>query len=141
MNEEIKQAMVNLEHLVECRCDEAYTGRGRHDPHSACDYAEEVKIVADYVAFIEAKLATCEKYRDAYAECDRIGTQAVRDLEAKLAKAVEALEHIAAEASVPVYTWKNGINFKKMYEGWREIATSRIDIARKAIGEIKGETE
>jgi hypothetical protein len=38
---------------------------------------------------LEAKLATCEKYRDAYAECDRIGTQAVRDLEAKLEKAVE----------------------------------------------------
>ena len=35
---------------------------------------------------LEAKLATCEKYRDAYAECDRIGTQAVRDLETKLAK-------------------------------------------------------
>lgn len=32
------------------------------------------------------QLATCEKYRDAYAECDRIGTQAVRDLETKLAK-------------------------------------------------------
>jgi len=39
---------------------------------------------------LETKLATCEKYRDAYAEMDRIGTQAVRDLEAKLAKAVEA---------------------------------------------------
>lgn len=38
----------------------------------------------------EAKLATCEKYRDAYAECDRIGTQAVRDLEAKLARVTEA---------------------------------------------------
>jgi hypothetical protein len=34
---------------------------------------------------LEAKLTACEKYRDAYAECDRIGTQAVRDLEAKLA--------------------------------------------------------
>jgi hypothetical protein len=42
---------------------------------------------------------------------------------------------------VPVYTWKNGINFKKMYEGWRKIATSRIDIARATIGEIKGETK
>ena len=41
------------------------------------------------------KLATCEKYRDAYAECDRIGTQAVRDLEAKLAKAVDALQWCA----------------------------------------------
>jgi chromosome segregation ATPase len=42
----------------------------------------------------EAKLATCEKYRDAYAECDKIGTQAVRDLEDKLAKAVEALRKL-----------------------------------------------
>lgn len=41
---------------------------------------------------LEAKLVTCEKYRDAYAECDRIGTQAVRDLEVKLEKAVEALK-------------------------------------------------
>ncbi len=48
-----------------------------------------------------------------------------------------ALKAIAAEASVPVHTGKSGINFKKMYEGWRKIATSRIDIARAA---IKGET-
>jgi hypothetical protein len=44
---------------------------------------------------LEAKLAACEKYRDAYAECDRIGTQAVRELEAKLAKAVEGFEELA----------------------------------------------
>ena len=48
---------------------------------AACDRADAA----------EAKLATCEKYRDAYVEMDRIGTQAVRDLNAKLAKAVEAL--------------------------------------------------
>jgi hypothetical protein len=47
---------------------------------------------------LEAKLATCEKYRDAYAECDKIGTQAVRDLEAKLAKAVEGLRYYVVEA-------------------------------------------
>jgi hypothetical protein len=45
----------------------------------------------DRIEELEAKLATCEKYRAAYAECDRIGAQAVRDLEAKLGKAVEAL--------------------------------------------------
>lgn len=44
-----------------------------------------------------------------------------------------ALREIAAEASVPVRTWKNGINFKKMYEGWRKIAVERIDIARAAL--------
>ena len=37
---------------------------------------------------VEAKLATCRKYRDAYAECDRISTHALR-------KAVEALEKLA----------------------------------------------
>lgn len=40
------------------------------------------------------KLATCEKYRDAYDEMGRIGTQAVRDIEGKLAKAVEALSDL-----------------------------------------------
>ncbi len=57
MNDKVKEAIINLNYLVECRCDEAYTDRGRHDPYSACDYAEEVKIVADHVAAIEAKLA------------------------------------------------------------------------------------
>ena len=54
---EIEQAMASLKHLVECRCDEAYTGRDRHDPHSACDYADEVKIVADHIEALNAKLA------------------------------------------------------------------------------------
>jgi hypothetical protein len=81
--------------------------------HEAADRIEELeadcaKGQADYCALmdrhdaqfvrikeLEAKLATCEKYRDAYAESDRIGTQAVRDLETKLQKAMEALETIA----------------------------------------------
>ncbi len=103
MNDKVKEAIINLNYLVECRCDEAYTDRGQHDPHSACDYADEVKVVADYISDLEG-----------------------------------ALKAIAATASVPVHMWKNGINFKKMCDGWRKIATSRIDIARKAIGEIKG---
>ena len=53
------------------------------------------RAMAERIMELEAKLATCEKYRDAYAECDRIGAQAVRDLEAKLAKAVEALQWCA----------------------------------------------
>jgi hypothetical protein len=62
----------------------------------AREYAGEVRKreMAAEDARISAtdKLATCERHRDAYAECDRIGTQAVRGLEAKLAKAVEALD-------------------------------------------------
>ena len=55
-----------------------------------CDCVE--KNMLDRIEALTAKLATCEKYRDAYDEMGRIGTQAVRDLEAKLAQAVEALE-------------------------------------------------
>jgi chromosome segregation ATPase len=58
----------------------------RADAKEAEAYAEE----------LEKELrTTCEKYRDAYDEMGRIGTQAVRDLEAKLAKAVEALQWCA----------------------------------------------
>lgn len=73
-----------------------------------------LSITADRIEALTAELATCEKYRDAYAECDRIGTQAVRDLEAKLAKAEAGLRDIAAECG--------------------------CSIARAAIAELKGET-
>jgi hypothetical protein len=69
------------------------------DPAFGTETSERLLMVAaaDRIEALTAELATCEKYRDAYAECDRIGTQAVRDLEAKLAKAVEALREIAGE--------------------------------------------
>ena len=44
----------------------------------------------------EQRLATCEKYRDAYGECDRIGADAVRAMEAKVAQ-VESLTRGQAE--------------------------------------------
>jgi hypothetical protein len=63
----------------------------------------------------------------------------VRDMTAKLAKAVEGLREIAAVASVTVHTHnKGGINFKKMYEGWRKVAVQRIDKARATLAEIEG---
>ena len=88
---------------------------------------EWVKRLADDLIAAEAKLATCEKYRDAYAECDRIGTQAVRDLEAKLAecearlgKAVEALDYC----------------INAPFSGW----TIAQGYARTTLAEIKGES-
>lgn len=59
--------------------------------HRLFQCASDLQIYMGAFAVSEDKLATCEKHRDAYAECDRIGTQAMRDLEAKLAKAVDAL--------------------------------------------------
>lgn len=66
-----------------------------------------------------AERATCEKYRDAYAEMGRTGTQAVRDLEAKLAKAAGALSLCA---------------------GHDHDCVSKIQIARATLAEIKGES-
>ena len=58
--------------------------------------AERIEAAAR-IEELEAELATCEKYKAAYAECDRIGTQAVRDLESKLQKAMEALGNVVGE--------------------------------------------
>ena len=73
------------------------------DAKEAEDYAEELEAdrkktyeallkVSRIHGEVEAKLATCEKYRNAYDEMGRIGTQAVRDLEAKLAKAADVID-------------------------------------------------
>jgi hypothetical protein len=103
----------------------------RADAKEAEAYAEElagdqVDLCRQLIA-AEDKLATCEKYRDAYAECDRIGTQAVRDLEARLSecearlgKAVEALREIVVDD-----TW--GLDHKTYMN------------CRKVLREIEGE--
>lgn len=48
----VQEALYNLQELVRCRCDEAWTARGRHEPNSTCDYAEEVEVIA---AALEAR--------------------------------------------------------------------------------------
>ena len=72
---------------------------------------------------VEAKLATCEKYRDAYAECDRIGTQAVRDLENKLTKAHEK----------EIAVWSE--NYAAME---RKLEAARAD-TKKAVEALRGD--
>jgi hypothetical protein len=41
----VEEALYSLQELVKCRCDEAWTARGRHEPNSTCDYAEEVEVI------------------------------------------------------------------------------------------------
>ena len=91
MNDNLKERLTDMSVLASSRT-----------PADALQYIEELEAE---IADLKAKLATCKKYRDAYAECDRIATQAVRDLDAKLAKAVWALKpfkilakHHAADA-------------------------------------------
>jgi len=73
------------------------------EPSQSQITSDTLLAMADRIEELEAKLATCEKYKAAYAECDRIGTQAVRDLEDKLQKAVQALTELVkdCEAEYP----------------------------------------
>jgi hypothetical protein len=78
---------------------------------------------ANRIEALTAELATCKKYRDAYAECDRIGTQAVRDLEAKLAK---------AEAEAKKYKHAFAAQSRKLQ------AVLHIEGVKATLAEIKG---
>jgi hypothetical protein len=108
-----------------------------------------------HVALSEAndKLATCEKYRDAYAECDKIGTQAVRELEAKLAKAVEVLEawgDVAVHCSIEEGVCCCGDNMENHtnpmdcghtpLDHGTYIAIQLAEKTRATLAEIKGES-
>ncbi len=86
-----EQAINSLKQLVECRCDEAYTGRGRHDPYSECDYADEVKIVAESIEKLGAQL---KMVLDREAETQARHDNKIDALEAKLAKAVDVIKHL-----------------------------------------------
>jgi hypothetical protein len=91
----------------------------------------------------EAKLATCEKYRDAYAECDSIGTQAVRDLEAKLAECLERNALLEARLGKVV----EGLLLARVHvanneQGWsvgRASARYDLKIINATLAEIEGE--
>ena len=93
-------------------------------PLDVCDCVEKNMLdrIAAQAAEIErlrSELATCEKYRDAYAEMERIGTQAVRDLEAKLAMVESVmdasfveyeakLENLLGGAETVLEAWDSG---------------------------------
>jgi hypothetical protein len=85
---------------------------------------------------LEAKLATCEKYRDAYAECDSIGTQAVRDLEAKLAECEARLGKVVEGLLLA------RVHVANNEQGWsvgRASARSDLKIINALLAEIEGE--
>ena len=55
--EAVEQAIAELQDLVRCRCDIAYTDRGLKDPACEHDSAEVLQVVADRIEELEAKLA------------------------------------------------------------------------------------
>ena len=92
---------------------------------------------ADRIEALIAERATCEKYRDAYAEMGRIGTQAVRDLEDKLFKTEAKL------AENEVRLGKVVEALKMMCEEFRgydlPYGSKAYSQATAALAEIKGE--
>ena len=55
--EQVQQALAELWDVVKCRCNEAYTGRGLHDPDCECDSTDALQIVTDRIEALTAKLA------------------------------------------------------------------------------------
>jgi hypothetical protein len=56
-DEELTQAIAELQEVVRCYCDEAFRDRGLQDPQCQCDSAEAVKVVASRIEALTAKLA------------------------------------------------------------------------------------
>jgi hypothetical protein len=133
--------------------DEELKAQLRYLSRVTSDYDQEYMTAADYAAMPVATKEAADRI-EALAEGWAEATQLLQTLsnmngdlsrdmcktKLLLAKAAEALREIAAEASVTVHTHnRGGINFKKMYEGWRKVAVQRIDKARATLEEIEGE--
>lgn len=121
-------AAVRIEALTE-QLDAA-----RQDAKEAEAYAEE----------LEAKLATCEKYRDAYAEMERVGTQAVRDLEAKLAECEarlgKAVEATVMDVATRIGGMIRGGDETEYEEGYNDAIATAERYIRATLAELKGES-
>jgi FtsZ-binding cell division protein ZapB len=52
----VKQAIIELQDLVRCRCLPAYTVRKLRDPTCECDSAENVKVVVDRIEELQSRL-------------------------------------------------------------------------------------
>ena len=104
--------------------------------------ANTAMLARNRIKELEAKLATCEKYRDAYAEMDRIGTEAVRDLDQKLAKIshtlqalIDASTYMQSSSAYNKHRHNNTIT-DAIWSQWAK----QLRISRKRLAELKGDT-
>ena len=88
----VKQALAELGDVVRCRCSEAYTVCGRRDPDCQCDSAEAVKVVAERIQKLEAKLEALDHAYDHLVQALRFEALRTDDAEAKLAECEARLE-------------------------------------------------
>jgi len=121
--EQVQQALAELWDIVKCRCNEAYTGRGLHDPDCECDSEGALQIVADRIEALTEQLTAAQhdaKEAEAYAE----------EVEAKLAKAVAALRNCPPTSNPTISAQEH---LDRINAWWRLEA-------RATLAEIKGES-
>lgn len=89
--EKVSQALAELWDIVRCRCHEAYTGRGLHDPDCECDSTDALQIVTDRIEQLavtnEALTAENKMLRGAVYIDDLTVTMQARDR----SKAIEGI--------------------------------------------------
>ena len=104
----VKQALAELGDVVRCRCHEAYTGRGMHDPDCQCDSADAVKAVSEEIAALQARVAELEAERD---EADDLANAAFADGASnniRLAEAAHRIELLETRTKEAVETLRKG---------------------------------
>ena len=68
----VKQAIIELQDLVRCRCHPAYKDRNLHDPDCHCEDADNVALVAARIEELEAKLAKAVEGLDRIAHASDV---------------------------------------------------------------------
>lgn len=52
-DEQLEQALAELDDVVRCRCDEAFRDRGLQDPQCNCDSMDAVRVVLARIEWLE----------------------------------------------------------------------------------------
>ena len=152
-DDQVKNAIAELQDDVRCRCHPAYKDRGLHDPDCNCDNAGAVQVVADRIAELEAKLVEYKMIAGAIDKRWAESEDEVAELQANLAKALAALDgvmvggnHLAVwlpydhptaetEPQVALEQIGAGVSYD-VWCCWRSIMK-----ARNTIAELKGESD
>ena len=155
--EKVQQALAELWDVVKCRCNEAYTGRGLHDPDCECDSEGALQIVTGTINALTEQLTAAQhdaKEAEAYAEelekglntcrmAQAVMDNTVADLEAKLTKAVALL----IEASTDLTAYVDADYPPESCVRYPDIARRHhrdLELVRRidaTLAEIKGENQ
>lgn len=107
--EKVSQALAELWDIVKCRCNEAYTGRGLHDPDCQCDSTDALQTVADIVKARTKERDTSREYAGEVRIREKVADDARIEAEAKLARAVAGLKPLVQICEL----MRDGSGFRK----------------------------